>query len=141
MSLLTPKGQQAALTDMDNVVVFDPNEFKTLYPEFANVPNETLQNYFNAATLLCDNTPQSLVTDLAERKMLLYMLVCHIATLKERGNGIVGTITSAAEGKVNVSVTPLVNANWYQSTACGALYWQATAKYRTGMRYNAYCPC
>ena len=86
-------------------------------------------------------TPQSLVTDLAERKMLLYMLVCHIATLKERGNAIVGTITSAAEGKVNVSVTPLVNANWYQSTACGALYWQATAKYRRGIRYVKYCPC
>lgn len=126
---------------MDNVVVFNAEEFKTLYPEFANVPNETLQNYFNAATLLCDNTPQSLVTDIAERKMLLYMLVCHIATLKERGNAIVGTITSAAEGKVNVSVTPLVNANWYQSTACGALYWQATAKYRRGIRYVKYCPC
>lgn len=126
---------------MDNVVVFDASEFKLLYPEFANVPDDTLKNYFNAATLLCDNTPQSLVTDIAERKILLYMLVCHIATLKERGNAIVGTITSAAEGKVNVSVTPLVNANWYQSTACGALYWQATAKYRMGMRYNAYCPC
>lgn len=122
-------------------VVFDPAEFKTLYPEFANLSDDVLQSYFNAACLLCNNTDQSPVTDLAERKMLLYMLVCHIATLKERGNAIVGTITSAAEGKVNVSVTPLVNANWYQSTACGALYWQATAKYRMGMRYNAYIPC
>ena len=103
-----------------NSVVFNVEEFKTLYPQFANV-NEA--------------------TDLAERKMLLYMLVCHIATLKKRGDSIVGTITSAAEGKVNVSVTPLVNANWYTQTVCGAMYWQATAKYRVGVRYFAYCRC
>lgn len=126
---------------MDNIVTFEPTEFKILYPEFANVSDDTLKAYFKAACLLCNNTPQSPVSDLAERKMLLYLLVCHIATLKQRGNAIVGTITSAAEGKVNVSVTPLVNANWYQSTACGALYWQATAKYRRGMRYVKYCPC
>ena len=123
----------------DDVVVFDVDEFKTLYPQFANVDETILQNYFNAATLLLDNTDKSPVKDLAERKMLLYMLTCHIATLKGRGDSIVGTITAATEGKVNVSVTPLVNANWYTQTVCGSLYWQATAKYRVGVRYFAYC--
>lgn len=125
----------------DDVVVFDVDEFKTLYPQFANVDETILQNYFNAATLLLDNTDKSPVKDLAERKMLLYMLTCHIATLKGRGDSIVGTITAATEGKVNVSVTPLVNMNWYTQTVCGSLYWQATAKYRVGVRYFAYCGC
>lgn len=123
----------------DDVVVFDVDEFKTLYPQFANVDETILQNYFNAATLLLDNTDKSPVKDLAERKMLLYMLTCHIATLKKRGDTIVGTITAATEGKVNVSVTPLVNANWYTQTLCGSMYWQATAKYRLGVRYVDYC--
>lgn len=123
----------------DDVVVFDVNEFKTLYPQFKDVDEAVLQNYFNAATLLLDNTDKSPVKDLAERKMLLYMLTCHIATLKKRGDSIVGTITAATEGKVNVSVTPLVNMNWYTQTVCGSLYWQATAKYRVGVRYVAYC--
>lgn len=123
----------------DDVVVFDVDEFKTLYPQFANVDETILQNYFNAATLLLDNTDESPVKDLAERKMLLYMLTCHIAILKGRGDSIVGTITAATEGKVNVSVTPLVNANWYNQTVCGSMYWQATAKYRVGVRYVAYC--
>lgn len=122
----------------DDVVVFDVDEFKTLYPQFANVDETILQNYFNAATLLLDNTDKSPVKDLAERKMLLYMLTCHIATLKKRGDTIVGTITAATEGKVNVSVTPLVTANWYTQTLCGSMYWQATAKYRLGVRYFDY---
>lgn len=123
----------------NDVVVFDVDEFKTLYPQFADVDEAILQNYFNAATLLLDNTNKSPVKDLAERKMLLYMLTCHIATLKKRGDTIVGTITAATEGKVNVSVTPLVNMNWYTQTVCGSLYWQSTAKYRVGVRYVAYC--
>lgn len=122
----------------DDVVVFDVDEFKTLYPQFANADETILQNYFNAATLLLDNTDKSPVKDLAERKMLLYMLTCHIATLKKRGDTIVGTITAATEGKVNVSVTPLVTANWYTQTLCGSMYWQATAKYRLGVRYFDY---
>lgn len=125
----------------DKVVIFDPQEFKTLYPEFAKTEDATLTLYFNAACLLLDNTEKSMVKDLAERKMLLYMLTCHIATLKANGNTLVGTITSANEGKVSVSLTPFQNANWYMTTQCGAMYWQATAKYRVGIRYHAYCHC
>ena len=126
---------------MNGVVIFDPAKFRELYPQFTSVSDTILTNYFNAATLLLDNTPKSLVTNLAERETLLYILTCHIATLKERGDTLVGTITSAAEGKVNVSVTPFNNANWYQQTQCGSIYWAATAKYRLGVRYNAWHPC
>lgn len=126
---------------MGGAVIFEPAEFKTLYPQFANVADDTLTLYFNAACLLCDNTDKSAVKDLAERKQLLYMLTCHISTLKAGGDTLVGTITSAAQGKVNISVTPFDNANWYTSTQCGAMYWAATAKYRIGIRYNGYRRC
>lgn len=120
---------------MDGVVEFDEFEFMSMYPDLSDNAGCSSGMYFKAACLLLDNTPSSPVKDVNERKLLLYMLMCHIAELKKRGDGIVGTITSAAEGNVNVSVTPLTNANWYTQTVCGAMYWQATAKYRVGMRY------
>lgn len=128
---------------MDGVVVFDANEFLAMYPQFTNVfTPEQLQIFFNAACLLCNNTKNSLVKDLAERKMLLYMLTCHIATLQERGTGMVGLLTSASEGKVSVGLQALANnAGWYGQTQCGNMYWMATAKYRVGMRYVPYVGC
>ena len=80
--------------------------------------------------------------DLTERKTLLYMLVCHIATLQQRGTGMVGLLTSATEGKVSVGLQAYTNnPNWYSQTQCGSMFWLATAKYRVGMRYIGYCKC
>ena len=126
-----------------NVVVFDASEFLTLYPQFAGVFTDAqLTQFFNVACLLCDNTENSIVTDLAERKTLLYMLVCHIATLQQRGTAMPGLLSSATEGKVSVSVNAYSkNPNWYMQTQCGSTYWQATAKYRVGMRYVRWLPC
>ena len=126
-----------------NVVIFDASEFLTLYPQFQNVFSEAqLTQFFNVACLLCDNTENSKIKDLAERKTLLYMLVCHIATLQQRGTGMVGMLTSATEGSVSVGLQPYANnPNWYSQTQCGSMYWLATAKYRVGMRYVAYCGC
>lgn len=128
---------------MDNVVVFDATEFLALYPQFNNVftPGQLTQ-FFNVACMLCDNTKDSKVTDLTERKTLLYMLVCHIATLMQRGTGMVGIISSATEGKVSVGLQNVINnPNWYNQTQCGSMYWLATAKYRVGMRYVRWFPC
>ena len=128
---------------MDNVVVFDANEFLALYPQFQNVfTPEQLGVFFNVACLLCDNTPNSKITDLTERKTLLYMLTCHIATLQQRGTAMPGLITSATEGKVSVSLQTFTkDPNWYNQTQCGSMYWLATAKYRVGMRYVPWIPC
>lgn len=127
---------------MDGVVTFDPQQFTTIYPQFANLSAEVLQNYFDMACLLCDNTTKSPVKNLQERATLLYLLTCHIATLKQNGTDMtVGILTAATEGKVNISLTPFADANWYMTTKCGMMYWQATAKYRVGIRYNAWRPC
>lgn len=128
---------------MNDVVVFNAEEFLALYPQFQNVfTPEQLGVFFNAACLLLDNTKNSKVKDLAERKTLLYMLVCHIATLQQRGTGMVGLLTSATEGKVTVGFQAFTNnPNWYNQTQCGSMYWLATAKYRVGMRYVPWSPC
>ena len=128
---------------MDSVVVFDASEFLALYPQFQNVfTAEQLTQFFDAACLLCDNTENSKISDLAERKTLLYMLVCHIATLQQRGTGMVGLLTSATEGKVSVGLQAYTNnPNWYSQTQCGSMFWLATAKYRMGMRYVPWTPC
>ena len=126
-----------------NVVVFDAEEFLALYPQFQNVFSpEQLGIFFNAACLLWDNTENSQVNVLTERKTLLYMLVCHIATLQQRGTGMVGLLTSATEGKVSVGLQAYTsNPNWYSQTQCGSMFWLATAKYRVGMRYIGYTSC
>ena len=102
-----------------NVVVFDADEFLSLYPQFQNVfTPEQLGIFFNAACLLLDNTENSKVKDLTERK------------------------TSATEGKVSVGLQAYTNnPNWYSQTQCGSMFWLATAKYRAGMRYIGWTPC
>ena len=125
------------------IVVFDPQDFLMLYPQFQNVFNAAqLKQIFKVACMLCNNTENSPITDLEERKTLLYMLVCHIATLMQRGTAMPGLITSATEGKVSVGLQAYTNnPNWYNQTQCGSMYWLATAKYRVGMRYVPWIPC
>lgn len=125
------------------IVVFDPAEFKTLYPSFAGLTDVQLQNAFNVATLYLRNRDDSYVCDVDERKTLLYLLTAHVAALNYGENGqpprsLVGRIGSATEGSVSVSAEYSVapgSAQWYAQTGYGAQYWEATAKYRVG-RYR-----
>jgi hypothetical protein len=113
------------------------------YPELAaSVPQPLAQQYFAEATLYCDNTPCSIVTDLTMRTMLLNMVTAHIAALNAPLNGqasspLVGRINSATEGSVSVGTQldmPPGSAQWFAQTKYGLAYWQATAQFRT-MRY------
>ena len=125
-----------------SVVVFDVNYFKAAYPSFDAVAPALLQVYFDKACLLLNNTEQSMVTDLNERKILLNLLVAHLAALNSGENGqapsgLVGRVTSASEGSISASTdygTLESGQAWYIQTRFGAEYWQLTAKYRT-MRY------
>jgi hypothetical protein len=121
------------------VVVFDVARFKARYPEFATIPEPTLDEYFIEATIYLDNTDASPVSDIDRRAVLLNMLVAHIAQINSGANGqgasgLVGQITSATEGSVSVSVANVAatgTSAWFQQTKYGAAYWQATAPYRT----------
>lgn len=124
------------------IVVFDPAAFKARYPEFVNVSDTLLQAYFDEATIYLANTEDSRVQDVAQRGVLLNMLVAHIAQLNagsttQPASPLVGRVNTATEGSVSVGadmgVVPFTAA-WFLQTKYGASFWQATARYRT-MQY------
>lgn len=124
---------------MTGVVVFDPEAFKSAYPEFEKVPDAKLEEFFGLACLLLNNTEHSVVKDLDERRHLLWLLVAHIATLDAMGGGAVGITTSATQGSVNASISPMANPKWFQLTNYGNIFWLATWKYRRGVRWYPGC--
>ncbi|WP_369788316.1 DUF4054 domain-containing protein [Rouxiella sp. WC2420] len=127
------------------IVEFDSSEFTGIYPRFAGVLTDPqLNQAFDVACLLLDNTNASVVpydpdNGVKDRKTILYLLVCHMATMALWGDGQSGPIASASEGSVSVSfsVPDATNASWFKQTPCGSMYWQATRKYVVGGRYVA----
>lgn len=122
----------------ETVVIFDADEFRARFPKWVAKPDAELENNFDKACLILNNTSKSIVKDLKERKSLLYLLVCHITELSERGGGVVGNLSSATQGKVSTSFGMAANQNWFNQTQCGYLFWQAMAKYRYGGLYVRY---
>lgn len=133
------------------VVQFLQSEFVGLWPQFTGISSAQNQGSFNNATLLLNNSCASLVQDANERMSLLYMLTAHVGILTTgtddgAGNasppqGIVGRIANASEGSVSVSseysseVTQ--SEAYYIQTPAGAMFWQATAAYRTMLYIGA----
>lgn len=127
------------------VVVFDAVEFQTQFPSFATLSPSLLQIAFDLATLLLNNSCASVVADAVKRQSLLYLLTAHIASVQfgENGKpptGVVGRISDAQQGSITVRsqwATDVSDAAaYYLQSSWGALYWRATAVYRTG-RYFA----
>ena len=129
------------------VVVFDIAAFRARYPEFSKTADATLQAAFNdAQALYLDNTDGSPVTDVVKRAALLNLLVAHLLMLTTGNDdgpsvasqtGMSGQVTSVSEGSVSISAAALDlpgQAAWYALTRYGAMFWQATAIYRT-MKY------
>lgn len=110
------------MADNNNIVIFDPEEFKKLYPQLAGVDDVVLENNFKIATLALNNSVNSAVKDLDERKTLLYLLTCHISELQQRGAFVVGVLSGATQGKVSTSYTLPMSLNWYNQTQCGMLF-------------------
>ena len=125
------------------IVTFDSDEFLSIYPRFSGVLTPAqLQNAFDVACLVLDNTESSVVpydptNGINDRKTLLYALTCHIASMALWGNGQAGPASGATEGSVSVSfaVPDVTNASWFKMTPCGQLFWLATRKFVVGGRY------
>ena len=130
------------------IAVFNPAIFVGRYPEFtaAYNTNPTLfASMFAEAGLYLNNTDCSIVQDVTLRGTLLNMICAHIAFL----SGVltadgqprpVGRVSAANEGAVGATfdftpATPGTGA-WFQQSAYGAAFWQATTCYR-GMKYFA----
>lgn len=129
-------------TGTAGVVTWDFSWFSARYPDLAAAAGPAnAQFYFDAAQMFLDNTPMSVVKDVATRQRLLGLLTAHVAALFSPVDGqpsgsLVGRITNASEGSVSVAADLPSNPNsgWYEQTKYGALYWAATALYRR-MRY------
>lgn len=127
------------------IAVWDQTAFLTAYPNFTGVPSGTLEATFNIATIYLRNDGTSPIRSVALQTTLMFMLTAHLLQITfgpdgegaKAGNtggspGLVGRISSASEGSVNVSLdypsTP--NSAWFLQTPYGANFWQATANYR-----------
>lgn len=129
------------------VVVFDPQAFLEAYPKFAPggkplLTDAQLQQAFEVACLLLDNTDASPVPydpdrGIMIRRTLLWLIVCHLATLALWPLGQSGPVASATEGSVSTSFTVPQNTGkaFWNSTPCGQTFWQALQPYVVGGRY------
>ena len=118
------------------LVLFDFAEWQAQYPEFATVTEPQAIVLFAQACVYCDPTDESVVSDSATRKIMLYLLVAHLAALRSRaasGSGLVGAITSASQGSVSVgaTVTATGTNEWYKQSQYGAMYWDMSRRFRS----------
>lgn len=143
------------------IVTFDVPTFLATYPEFTGLASGEpltsgqLSQAFALAQTILNNTCCSRVQDANRRDTLLQMLTAHIAFLLYGTNdgagnvtpppGVTGRISQAAEGTVSVSAEfggdggP--TQDWYTGTRYGAMYWVATAGYRTALYIPAPAGC
>lgn len=126
------------------IVAFSYDWWRDRYPELAGwvTPGQAM-GFFDRASLLLDNTAASPVRDVDTRRILLNLLVAHLAQLNapiagQSPSPLVGRISSASEGGVSVSTewgSTEPGEAWYAQTRFGAEYWTATRQYRLG-RYH-----
>jgi Protein of unknown function (DUF4054) len=114
-----------------------------LFPQFNGLTAAQAQNWFNLATTFHRNDGGGPVEDVTAQTNLLNLLTAHIAQLMApsattgtqpgRDPTVVGRISSASEGSVSVSVENQSppTAAWYMQTQYGAMYYTASAPYRT----------
>ena len=127
---------------MSGAVPFDLSLWQSCFPEFNNITPYAAEFYWNQAALYLNNTVHSIVSDSSragERNSLLNLLTAHIAKLMQGSGGEsapVGRISNASEGSVSVAFDMPTDPSgaWFMQTQYGAMFWAATAKYRT-MRY------
>ena len=71
------------------------------------------------------------------RQTLLWLIVCHLATLALWPMGQSGPVSSATEGSVSTSFSLPQNTGraFWSQTPCGQTFWQAVQPYVVGGRY------
>lgn len=127
---------------MGVIVTFDYAQWIAIYPEFtAAVSAPQAQEYFNLATSIHRNDGGGPVTAPAQQLSLLNMVTAHIASMfappaaGQPSSGIVGRINSATQGSVSVQAAYSNSVSeqmaWFVQTRYGAMYWTASAPFRT----------
>ena len=113
-------------------MTFDVEKFRAVYPQFAEIPDAQLEFMWTNALIISGIEEDTRIPE-DQKESLLFMLVCHLATLATRGT--TGAMTGATQGSVSVSYTTPTytgDAAWFNLTPCGSAYWQAIKRYRLG---------
>jgi hypothetical protein len=114
-------------------MTFDIEKFRGVYPQFEALTDAQLEFMWENALLISGIAEDMRIPE-AQKENLLFMLVCHLATLAQRGTA--GALTGATEGSVSASFSTLQgkgeDADWYNLTPCGSAYWQFIKRYRLG---------
>ena len=113
-------------------MTFDVEKFRAVYPQFASLSDAQLEFMWQNALIISGIEEDTRIPE-GQKENLLFMLVCHLATLASRGT--TGAMTGATQGSVSVTyATPAYtgDAAWYNLTPCGAAYWQTVKKHHLG---------
>lgn len=112
---------------------FDVDDFRTVYPQFTMFTDAQL-TFMAENALIISGLDQDSRIPATQKRNLWYMLICHLATLADRGTA--GALVSATEGTVSASFGQMLqkggDSDWYNATPCGAAYWQIIKKFRVG---------
>ena len=122
-------------------MTFDVTAFRAVYPQFTELTDDQINFMAQNALLISGLETDTTFTD-ADKQNLWYMLVCHLATLAQRGTA--GAMTGATEGSVSVSYSSPQygkESDWYMLTPCGSAYWQIMKGHRYGGMWFVGCKC
>lgn len=133
------------------VVEWNVTSFLEMYPQFAEggaiaTSSTALGAFFETACSIIDNSADALIpydttNGIYTRKIALYALTCHLATLNNWGaNGQSGPLSNASEGSVSVGFqAPSYKqgsdlAVWLRQTPCGQTAWLLISRFAAGPR-------
>lgn len=128
------------------IVIFNEAAFLARYPQFSawvSANPGQLQVRFDEVTMLyVANTATALIQSIEERAVVINYAIAHTlqldGVLASGGQGStagqVGRVSSGTQGSVTASLDMGAvpgTAAWWLQTQYGAMFWNATAKYRT----------
>lgn len=125
------------------IVTFDPVEFRSYYPKFTEtvISDVQLEHLFTLATTFIDNTDNAMIPydpdkGIYNRKEILYLFVCHLATMELWPLGQTGPVQSATQGSVSVSYGQVTDrrGTWFNQTPCGRTLFMLLRPYVLGGR-------
>lgn len=134
---------------MSAAVDFSYSAWTARFPEFAAVAPDLATQYFAEATIYWRNDGTSPASTTAIQSVILNLLTAHIASLYVQSQGMpspgapqdantpVGPITTATQGSVTVTTTPMLAPGtdglqaWLAQTKYGMQVWAMMSRYKT----------
>lgn len=103
------------------MISLDLEKFRKRYPYLNDVPDEVIEDNWLIAQFWIGQKIQGVKVPDEIYEIMLYLMTCHLTVLGWiRGDGSVGILQSATQGKVSVSFKTYDSVNWYNQTPCGA---------------------